>query len=62
MIKKSGNKYIVTDSSGEQILGSHESKAKALRQLRAIEISKAKRRETNESKILSFAQYFSGNA
>ena len=62
MIKKSGNNYIVTDSSGEKILGKHESKQKAIKQLQAIEISKAERKSANENKILSFSQYISENA
>lgn len=62
MIKKSGNQYVVTDSTGEKILGKHESKKQAIRQLRAIEASKADRQQANESKILSFAEYLSSNA
>lgn len=62
MIKKSGNNYLVTDSLGEKILGRHESKEKALQQLRAIEASKAQRRKTDESKILSFAEYLTDDA
>jgi hypothetical protein len=62
MIKKSGNKFVVTDSSGEKILGTHESKKQAIRQLQAIEASKAERNEANDSKILSFAEYLSSNA
>ena len=62
MIKKSGNKYLVTDSSGEKILGKHESKAKAIKQLQAIEISTAKREQATESQILSFSEYLSENA
>lgn len=41
-IKKRNNKFIVTDSSGKKTLGTHKTKAQALRQLRAIEISKKK--------------------
>lgn len=62
MIKKSGNKYLVTDSSGEKILGTHESRKSAIKQLQAIEISKEERKQTNESKILSFSDYLSENA
>ena len=40
MIKKQGSKYVVYDSSGSKKLGSHDTKAKALDQLAAIEISK----------------------
>ena len=40
MIKKRGRKWIVTDKSGKKVLGTHPSREKALKQLRAIEISK----------------------
>ena len=43
MIKKRGSKYVVTDSSGRKVLGTHPSKAKALDQLRAIEANKHKK-------------------
>jgi len=36
-IKKKGNKWIVTDRSGNRILGTHSSRKAALRQLGAIE-------------------------
>jgi len=42
MIKKQGNKYVVKDSSGKKTLGTHDTRAKALDQLRAIEIHKRK--------------------
>ena len=44
MIKKQGSKYIVYDSTGKKKLGTHETKEKALAQLRAIEISKKERK------------------
>ena len=44
MIKKSGSKYKVMDSSGKKVLGTHETKAKAEKQLAAIEISKKKKK------------------
>lgn len=44
MIKKEGDKYVVYDSKGAKKLGSHPSKAKALDQLAAIEISKKAKR------------------
>lgn len=44
-IIKRGNKWIVTDSSGKKILGTHSSKLKAKRQLLAIELSKQRRSE-----------------
>jgi hypothetical protein len=62
MIKKLGNQYIVTDSSGEKILGKHESKKSAIKQLQAIETSQAKHESTDEGKILSFSEYISENA
>jgi len=62
MIKKSGDQYVVTDSTGEKILGKHESEKEAIRQLQAIEASKAERQQANESKILSFTEYLSSNA
>ena len=43
MIRKRGNRWVVTDSSGKKKLGSHASKEKALMQLRAIEASKKRR-------------------
>jgi hypothetical protein len=42
MIRKVGNKYKVLDSSGEKVLGTHQIKQKALKELAAIEISKKK--------------------
>jgi hypothetical protein len=51
MIKKSGSKFVVTDSTGSKILGTHPSKEKAQKQLAAIEISKAKNmKETKQFK------------
>jgi len=43
MIKKRGNKWVVTDKSGKKVLGTHPSKEKAIKQLQAIEISKMSR-------------------
>ena len=43
MIKKTSSGYEVRDSSGKKVLGKHKTKAKALAQLRAIEISKKSR-------------------
>lgn len=40
MIKKRGSKYVVLDSTGKKVLGTHSTKASALRQLQAIEINK----------------------
>ena len=41
-IRKQGNKFIVTSSSGRK-LGEHRTRAKAVKQLQAIEASKARR-------------------
>ena len=42
MIKKKGSKFVVTSKSGKQ-LSKPTTKKKAMRQLRAIEASKARR-------------------
>ena len=42
-IEKRGDKFVVTDSSGDKILGTHGSRKKALKQLAAVEISKKKK-------------------
>lgn len=50
MIIKKNNKWVVTDSSGKKVLGTHSSKEKATKQLAAIEISKKEReKEVNEN-------------
>jgi hypothetical protein len=41
-IKKSGTNFVVTDKTGKKLLGKHPTKKKAVKQLQAIEISKAK--------------------
>ncbi len=41
-IQKRGDKWVVLDSSGEKVLGTHETEEKAKKQLAAIEISKQK--------------------
>jgi len=43
MIRKIGKNYNVYDKTGRKKLGSHPTRAKALAQLRAIEISKKSR-------------------
>lgn len=43
MIKKRGGKYVVTNEAGTKTLGKHATRAKALAQLRVIEISKHRR-------------------
>lgn len=42
MIKKRGDKWVVMNKNGTKVLGTHDSKAKAERQLRAIEANKHK--------------------
>jgi hypothetical protein len=54
MLKHVGDKWYVLDSTGKKVLGKHASKAKAVAQLQAIEISKEER---NESRILTFGDY-----
>lgn len=39
-IKKRGNKWIVTDHTGKKILGTHDTREDALKQLRAVEYFK----------------------
>lgn len=41
MIVKSGKGYVVKDSTGTKVLGTHPDRKSALRQFQAIEISKA---------------------
>lgn len=43
MVKKQGNKFVVTNKSGTKVLGTHKTKKEANAQLAAIEISKHKR-------------------
>ncbi len=43
MIKKIGNQWVLFDSKGQRVLGRHETKEDALRQERAIQISKARK-------------------
>lgn len=47
MIKKHGKKWVVTDSSGKKVLGTHDTKEKAVKQLAAVEISKKERKKEN---------------
>jgi len=37
-----GNKWVVLNKKGDKVLGTHSSREKAVKQLQAIEISKAK--------------------
>ena len=43
MIRKQGRKWLVLDSTGKRVLGRHDTRAEAERQLAAIEASKRKR-------------------
>ena len=43
-VKKMGNKWIVTDSGGKKVLGTHDTEEKAKKQLTAIELSKLRRK------------------
>ena len=42
-IEKRKNKWVVLDSSGKKVLGTHATKKEALAQLGAVEASKARR-------------------
>jgi len=44
MIKKSRDKFKVYDSTGKKLLGTHSTRAAAVKQIAAIEISKKKRK------------------
>jgi hypothetical protein len=48
-IHKKGSNWVVTDSSGEKVLGTHNTKEKAVAQLGAIEASKARRKNMSEN-------------
>lgn len=52
MIVKKDNKWLVMDSSGKKVLGTHYSKEEANDQLAAIEISKKRRSKVEESQNL----------
>jgi hypothetical protein len=43
MIKHIGKKWVLYDSQGQRVLGRHSTKRDALRQERAIQISKARK-------------------
>lgn len=42
-IKKRNGRYVVLSKSGNKVLGVHSSRAKALKQLRAIEMKKRRK-------------------
>jgi hypothetical protein len=54
MIKKHGNKFVVTNKAGTKVLGTHPSKEKAAKQLAAIEISKAQHMSENTKRFKNF--------
>jgi hypothetical protein len=47
-----GDNWVVTDSTGKKVLGTHPSKEKALAQLRAVEASKASRGVHEETDLI----------
>jgi hypothetical protein len=57
-IVKRGDKWAVTNKSGDRTLGTHDTKKAALKQLAAVEISKKQR---GESTVPSFKQYLEKN-
>lgn len=44
-IRKRGNKFVVTNKAGTKVLGTHRTRKAALKQLAAIEISKARKKK-----------------
>jgi hypothetical protein len=56
MIVHKGSKWEVRDSSGEKLLGTHDTKQEAAKQLAAIEISK------KERKVKTFKQHLEDNS
>jgi hypothetical protein len=54
MIKKRGDKFVVTNKSGTKVLGTHPSKEAAAKQLAAIEISKAKHMQHENKRFKDF--------
>lgn len=58
MIIHKGRKWVVTDSTGKKVLGTHSNKQDAVKQLQAIEISKSKRKEVKENKLIPFKEFF----
>jgi hypothetical protein len=47
-----GDNWVVTDSTGKKVLGTHSSKEKAMAQLRAVEASKARRGVHEETDLI----------
>jgi hypothetical protein len=47
-----GDNWVVTDSTGKKVLGTHSSKEKAMAQLRAVEASKARRGVHEETDMI----------
>ena len=45
VVKKVGSKYELRLTKNNQLIGTHDSKAKALKQIQAIEISKLKKKK-----------------
>lgn len=56
MIIHKDNKWEVRDSSGEKVLGTHDTKQEAAKQLAAIEISK------KERKLKTFKEHVEDNS
>ena len=48
MISKKGSSYVVKDSKGKKVLGTHKTRTGALAQLRAIEASKAANKKSKK--------------
>jgi len=51
-IQQKSGKWVVTDSSGKKVLGTHDTRAKALNQLKAVEASKARRGMHEQADLL----------
>lgn len=42
-VRKRGSKFVVTNKAGTRVLGTHKTRAAAVRQLRAVEAAKHRR-------------------
>lgn len=51
-IQHRDGKWVVTDSSGKKVLGTHETRGKALKQLQAVEASKARRGMNEDTNLV----------